>query len=348
MLAVYLGEVVYIDGHSTKLILSYHTTQMRFKYFCSVKGRVLKSVGSSYTVLTGYGQRIESRIKGKLRIEGFKSTNPLAVGDMVEFVVEPDGTGSISAVHERKNCVIRKSKNLSKQSHILAANLDQALILVTPASPRTSYGFIDRYLATAEAYGIPAALIFNKSDLLVDNSENTEWVDESMRLYHAIGYPCYKVSSLNMNDEVRSRMQELLKDKTSLIAGHSGVGKSTFINQLAPELNLRTNQISGVHDKGMHTTTFTEMFPLEFGGFVIDSPGIKEFGLVNMEKHEVAHYFPEIFKVSQNCKFNTCLHLTEPKCAVREALSNGVIAESRFHSYKSILNGDEVLRDYED
>ena len=320
-----------------------------------MKGLVIKSVGSSYIVLTNYGKRIECRIKGRLRIDGYKSTNPIAVGDKVEFAVDPDGVGAISAVDDRKNCIIRKSKNLSKQSHILATNVDQAMLVVTLTSPKTSFGFMDRFLATAEAYRIPAILIFNKADMYEKNEILKEELKKAMNIYENIGYKCYSVCSTDMGVEKKEAMISLLKDKITLLSGHSGVGKSTFVNAIEPSFDLKTQKISGTHDKGMHTTTFTEMHQLNFvglhpdkvgKGYIIDTPGIKEFSVVNMEKYEVFHFFPEIFKKSHDCKFNTCLHVNEPKCAVIDAVEKGEIALSRYHSYLSIMSGEEVVKEY--
>ena len=313
-----------------------------------MKGLVIKSVGSSYTVLTNYGKKIECRIKGRLRIDGYKSTNPISVGDKVEFAVDTDGIGAISAVDPRKNCIIRKSKNLSKQSHILATNVDQAMLVVTLAVPKTSFGFIDRFLATAEAYSIPSILIFNKADIFEEDEMLKEDLLKVMVIYESIGYKCYSVCSTKMKNEKREEIVSILKDKITLISGHSGVGKSTFVNSIEPSLDLKTGNVSAAHSKGIHTTTFSEMHALSFGGFIIDTPGIQEFSVINMDKYELSHYFPEIFRTSANCKFNTCLHLNEPKCAVIDAVEKGDISLSRYHSYLSIMNGEEVIKEYND
>jgi ribosome biogenesis GTPase len=313
-----------------------------------MKALVIKSVGSSYTVLTNYGKKIECRIKGRLRIDGYKSTNPIAVGDKVEFAVDTDGIGAISAVEKRKNCIIRKSKNLSKQSHILATNVDQAMLIVTLAVPKTSFGFIDRFLATAEAYSIPAILIFNKADIFEEDELLKEDLLSVMSIYEKIGYKCYSVCSTKMSKEKKETIISLLKDKITLLSGHSGVGKSTFINAIEPLLDLKTGNLSSAHMKGTHTTTFTEMHALSFGGFIIDTPGIKEFSVVNMDKYEISHFFPEIFKKASDCKFHTCRHINEPKCAVIEAVERNEIAPSRYHSYLSIMNGEEVIKEYND
>jgi len=309
---------------------------------------VIKSTGNWYSVLAEGEKTINCRIKGRLRIDGYKSTNPIAVGDRVVIELEGDGNGVISEVEKRKNCIIRKSKNLSKQSHILATNVDQAMLVVTLAVPKTSFGFIDRFLATCEAYRIPAILIFNKADIFEDEALLKKELQDAMRLYEKIGYQCYSVCSTEMKKEKKEEMISLLKDKTTLLSGHSGVGKSTLINSIEPSLNLKTQELSETHEKGMHTTTFTEMHPLRFGGFIIDTPGIKEFSVINMDKQEVYHFFPEIFKIGSECKFNTCLHLSEPKCAVIEAVEKGEIALSRYHSYLSIVHGEEVLKEYDD
>lgn len=272
-------------------------------------------------------------------MQGITTTNPIAVGDVVDFELEPDQeTGVINHLLPRKNYIIRKSINLSKQGQIIAANLDQALLVVTLASPRTSLGFIDRFLVTAEAYDIPAKLIFNKLDLF--SGEGLEILAEYKAIYENIGYPCYDVSALEgTNIDV---VQALLKDKTTLFSGHSGVGKSSLINALLPQLDLRTNEVSEWSDKGMHTTTFAEMFELPQGGFIIDTPGIRELGIVDIEKHELGRYFPEMRSRMQDCRFNNCRHINEPGCAVLEALENEDIELSRYESYLSIYNNNDT------
>ncbi len=300
-------------------------------------GLVLKSTGSRYLVKTE-GKILDCGIKGKLRLEGRKSTNPIAVGDIVDLEIDENGEAGISKIHPRKNYIIRKSINLSKQVQILASNLDQAVLMASLINPRTSLGFIDRFLVTAEAYRIPAVLVFNKLDLLNEDLKTIQ--KETVDLYRNIGYNCFEISSYNL-DEVKNLIS-LFKNKTTLLAGHSGVGKSTFINTLQPGLNIKTGQISSAHNKGKHTTTFAELHELEFGGYLIDSPGIKELGLVEMKKEELGHYFPEILARMNNCKFNNCLHVNEPRCAILEAVEKGEISEERYYSYLGILNGEEM------
>ncbi|MDR3697160.1 ribosome small subunit-dependent GTPase A [Mucilaginibacter sp.] len=304
-----------------------------------MQGLIIKSTGSWYSVLSDDGLRTECRIKGIFRTKGITTTNPLAVGDVVDFEMEPDQeTGVIVNLHPRKNYIIRKSINLSKQGQIIAANLDQALLVVTLASPRTSLGFIDRFLVTAEAYSIPAKLVFNKLDLFSD--EGLEVLADYKSIYENIGYPCYEVSALegtNIN-----QVKELLKDKVTLFSGHSGVGKSSLINALLPDLDLRTNQVSDWSDKGMHTTTFAEMFELPEGGFIIDTPGIRELGVIDIEKQELSHFFPEMRDRMHDCRFHNCRHINEPGCAVLKALENGEIELSRYESYLSIYHGNDT------
>jgi ribosome biogenesis GTPase len=302
-----------------------------------MNGIVTKSTGSNYLVKAG--DAIYSCVlKGKIRLEGRKTTNPIAVGDTVDFDIEDNDEAIITKIYPRKNYIIRKSINLSKQAQIIASNLDQAVLIATLVSPRTSLGFIDRFLITAEAYRIPAKLIFNKSDLLDESLLSIQ--QEIIKLYESIGYACFEVSSYDLKQI--ENLKPVFKDKTTLIAGHSGVGKSTFINALEPGLNLKTGIISAAHSKGMHTTTFAELHPLSFGGNIIDSPGIKELGLVEMKKEEVGHYFPEIRDRMNGCKFNNCLHVNEPKCAIIAAVEKGEISEERYSSYLGILNGEEM------
>lgn len=302
-----------------------------------MEGVVIKSTGSRYQVKAGE-EIYDCVLKGKIRLEDRKTTNPIAVGDIVDFDIEDNDEASIKKIHPRKNYIIRKSINLSKKTQIIASNLDQTVLIATLVSPRTSLGFIDRFLITAEAYRIPAKLIFNKSDLL--NEEGRAAQQEIIQLYEKIGYQCFEVSSYDVKQI--EALRDLFKDKTTLIAGHSGVGKSTFINALQPGLDLKTGEISSAHAKGMHTTTFAELHPLSFGGSIIDSPGIKELGLVEMKKEEVGHYFPEIRDRMNNCKFNNCLHVNEPKCAVIKAVEEGEISEERYSSYLGILSGEEM------
>lgn len=296
-------------------------------------GLVIKNTGSWYTVKTDEGVIIESKIKGNFRLKGIRSTNPVAVGDRVELILNQEGTAFISAIEDRRNYIIRKSSNLSKQSHILAANIDQALLLVTVNRPQTSTTFIDRFLASAEAYRIPVVLLFNKIDLL-DASER-RYQELLSRLYTTIGYRCLALSA--QTGEGIEALRELLMGQISLLSGNSGVGKSTLINCLLPDAHLRTAEISDAHNAGMHTTTFSEMLPLPEGGYVIDTPGIKGFGTFDIEREELGSYFKEIFRLSKDCRFNNCTHTHEPGCAVLQALQNHVVAESRYQSYLNML-----------
>lgn len=301
-------------------------------------GIVAKSTGSRYQVRTDDGTMIDCVLKGKIRLDGRKTTNPVAVGDVVDIECDENDDYVIRSIHPRKNYIIRKSINLSKQAQILASNLDQAVLVVTLVAPRTSLGFIDRFLITAEAYSIPAMLVFNKSDIL--DEELLKLQQEIISIYEKVGYRCIVVSSIKKDN--LEEVKELLRDKTTLVSGHSGVGKSTLVNAIEPGLDLKTGNISSAHLKGMHTTTFAELHPLSFGGFIIDTPGIKELGLVEMKKEEVGHYFPEIRKYMTQCKFNNCLHVNEPKCAVKEAVEKGEISDERYHSYLGILAGEEM------
>ena len=296
-------------------------------------GLVIKNTGSWYTVKTDEGAIIESKIKGNFRLKGIRSTNPVAVGDRVELILNQEGTAFISAIEDRRNYIIRKSSNLSKQSHILAANIDQALLLVTVNRPQTSTTFIDRFLASAEAYRIPVVLLFNKIDLL-DASER-RYQELLSRLYTTIGYRCLALSA--QTGEGIEALRELLMGQISLLSGNSGVGKSTLINRLLPDAHLRTAEISDAHNAGMHTTTFSEMLPLPEGGYVIDTPGIKGFGTFDIEREELGSYFKEIFRLSKDCRFNNCTHTHEPDCAVLQALQNHFVAESRYQSYLNML-----------
>ena len=305
-----------------------------------MKGTVYKSTGSWYTVKAEDGQFYQCRIKGKFRIKGIKNTNPVAVGDRVLFDLDhnvDEVVGVIIEIEERENYIIRKSVNLSKQTHIIAANIDIAFLIVTLNNPPTFTTFIDRFLVTAEAYGIKAVLLFNKVDTYTE--EEKDEIRYLLGMYRAIGYEAIPISAkTGKNIE---RVKEMMLGKTSLFSGHSGVGKTTLINQLQPGLSLKTSEISEQHLQGQHTTTFAEMFDLSFDAQIIDTPGIKGFGIVEIEKEELGDYFPEFFKLKEQCKFNNCLHLEEPKCAVKEALELGEIAMSRYKSYLQIIEGED-------
>ncbi len=304
-----------------------------------MQGLVIKSTGSWYQVVAEDGETYDCRIKGKFRIKGIKTTNPIAVGDKVNFDLEPNSvTGVIDVLHPRKNYIIRKSINLSKQAQIIAANLDQAFLIVTLASPRTSLGFIDRFLATAEAYDVPTCLVFNKLDLFSEHG--LEILEEYKMIYEKIGYPCYEVSALKgTNIPI---IEALLKDKVTLFSGHSGVGKSSLINALLPGFEIKTGEISEASDKGQHTTTFAEMHALPFGGYLIDTPGIRELGVVDIEKEVLSHFFVEMRDRLNQCRFNNCRHVNEPGCAVLAAVENDEIAVSRYESYLSIYHGNDT------
>ncbi|RZJ99849.1 MAG: ribosome small subunit-dependent GTPase A [Flavobacterium sp.] len=303
-------------------------------------GIVYKSTGSWYTVKNTEGSFIECRIKGKFRMKGIKSTNPIAVGDYVDYELDESSdkiTGTINNIHERRNYIVRKSVNLSHQMHIIAANIDRVFLLVTVNNPPTTFSFIDRFLVTAEAYGIEAVLVFNKIDTLDENS-----LDEQLYMQHVyqeIGYKCLRVSSTQMKGI--EELKQLMLGKVSMFSGHSGVGKSTLVNALEPSLHLKTTEISEQSKQGQHTTTFAEMYDLSFDARIIDTPGIKGFGMVNMEPSEISGYFPEFFKLQDECKFNNCLHKEEPHCAVKKALENDEIAWSRYQTYLKILEGDD-------
>jgi ribosome biogenesis GTPase / thiamine phosphate phosphatase len=302
-------------------------------------GIVIKSVGSRYKILLGSGNIIECVLKGKLREKEVQTTNPVAVGDNVTIDPGDDSkTGIITGVLVRKNYILRKSSNLSKQSQIIAANLDQLLLIVTIILPQTPVEFIDRVLSTAEAYSIPARIIFNKTDLYAGNE--LEKMEYLISVYSKIGYDCLKLS---LNDGTGiDEIIRVMKDRISLISGNSGVGKTTLLNILNPKLNLKTAEISDYHKQGKHITTFPEMHRLPFGGFAIDTPGLRGFGVVDMERNEIYHFFPEIFRISKNCRFYNCLHLDEPGCAVRQAVDQGEVDLLRYRSYLSILNDENT------
>ncbi len=300
-----------------------------------MKGLVVKSTGGAYGVLLSSGEMAECYVKGNFRIRGIRSTNPVAVGDTVTIEQQADGTNWIVDIQERKNYIIRRSTNLSKESHILATNLDQVALICTINHPVTNLVFVDRFLATAEAYRVPAVLIFNKVDLLTE--EELEQLAELCTLYESLGYPTIAISAKNVTS---STLASIFADKVTLLSGNSGVGKSTLLNAILGENVARTGEISTAHNKGMHTTTFSEMYPFE-GGWIIDTPGIKGFGVLDMEKEEISHYFKEIFRVSQACRFSNCTHTGEPGCAVLPAVEKGEIAASRFESYLSILGDIE-------
>ncbi|WP_373830728.1 ribosome small subunit-dependent GTPase A [Bacteroides heparinolyticus] len=305
-----------------------------------MRGLVIKNTGSWYTVFTDDGRKIDSKIKGNFRLKGIRSTNPVAVGDYVHIVVNQEGTAFISEIEDRRNYIIRKSSNLSKQSHIIAANVDLAALIVTVNYPQTSTTFIDRFLASAEAYGVEVVLVFNKLDLLSD--EERQYQDMMITLYHHVGYRCFPLSAAT--GEGIDGLRELLRGKVTLFSGNSGVGKSSLLNLLIPGIALRTAEISDAHNTGMHTTTFSEMIPLPEGGWVIDTPGIKGFGTFDMEPEEICGYFKEIFRVSKDCRFNNCKHTNEPGCAVRKAVEEHHISQSRYASYLSMLEDKDEAK----
>lgn len=303
----------------------------------TMEGLVIRNTGSHYVVAPdGGGPEVNCKIKGNFRIRGIRTTNPVAVGDHVSVgEPAPDGTAYITAISPRRNYIIRRASNLSKECHIIAANIDQAVLVATLAHPTTSTTFIDRFLATASAYDVPALLVINKADLLTE-PEDRELLDAVAYLYRSIGYGVVAVSARDGSgmDELRRH----LSGRTSLLSGNSGVGKTTLINALVPGLDLRTGEISAVHDQGMHTTTFSELFELPGGGAIIDTPGVRGFGTIDFDKYQVAHYFPELFELSKDCRFGNCTHTHEPGCAVLQALEEGRVAQSRYTSYLSILD----------
>lgn len=298
------------------------------------KGLVIRNTGNTYLVRDDNGNEYLSKAKGNLRLKDIRSTSPVVVGDIVFLDIYSDGTAFITDIEDRKNYIVRKASNLSKHAHILAANIDLALLCITVRFPETTTVFIDRFLMTAEAYSVPAYLVFNKVDLYEDDDDK-DYLDALINLYTTIGYP-YLKTSMSTGEGI-DELNKATAGKVVLLAGHSGVGKSTIINTLRGELVQKVGEISNYHSMGMHTTTYSEMIDLENGGMVIDTPGIKGFGTIDMEVEEVSHYFPEIFKFSDKCKFNNCMHLNEPDCAVLDALENHYISESRYHSYLNIV-----------
>lgn len=298
------------------------------------EGVVIKSTGSWYEVRNDSGEVVLCRLRGKIRLDGIRTTNPISVGDKVLYEKENNkDTCVINKILPRHNVIVRKSVNLSKASHIIASNIDQAILVATIAQPRTSTGFIDRFLVTAEAYHIPTTIVFNKCDLY--DEEQMAQAEELISTFENIGYKSFMISAKTgyRCDELK----EIMKDKVSLFSGHSGVGKSALVNRLDPNLNVRVGEISDVHEKGKHTTTFSQMFPLTFGGYIIDSPGIKEFGLYDMEKETLAQRFPEMRNLMHECKFSNCTHLHEPHCAIKDAVENNVIADWRYNDYCSMM-----------
>lgn len=305
-----------------------------------MRGLVYKSTGSWYSVKTPRNEQFDCRIKGKFRLDGIKSTNPIAVGDYVDFELEKNSdvvTGVINNICERKNYVLRKSVNLSKQTHILASNIDIVFLIITISSPVTSTNFIDRFLLTSNAYSINTVLLFNKIDLL-DEAEK-KVLKKLIEIYTNIGYKCFEISAKNQYNT--DKVKFLMKDNISMFGGHSGVGKSTLINSLQPNLNLRTNNISVQHSQGQHTTTNAELFDLDFGAKIIDTPGIRGFGIVDFNKSDIKNYFPEFYKLVNQCKFNDCMHVNEPKCIVKQYVEDGKIAISRYENYLQILEDDK-------
>lgn len=298
-------------------------------------GRVIKSTGSWYDIRNDAGEVVQCRLRGKIRLDGLRTTNPVAVGDWVNFEKERDkDTCVIDKIMPRTNVIVRKSVNLSKESHIIASNVDQAILVATIAQPRTSTGFIDRFTVTAEAYHIPVVIVFNKCDLY--NDEQNAAAEELMRVYNGIGYQSFVISAKTGYN--CDRLKTIMKDKLSMFSGHSGVGKSALVNRLDPELDIRVGEISEVHEKGKHTTTFAQMYELGFGGYIIDTPGIKEFALFDMEKETLAQRFPEMRALMHDCRFNNCTHLHEPHCAIKTAVEQGVIADWRYENYCNMMD----------
>ncbi len=307
-----------------------------------MKGTVIKSTGSFYDIKDEEGKIHKAKVRGKFRIKGIKTTNPVAVGDIVEFNIKPDGLAVIEKIYPRKNYLLRKSTNLSKKYHILASNIDRVFVVYTPKYPETLFSFIDRILLSAEAYGIPAVLLVNKTDLFENDPEARKKIALFRDIYGRAGYPVLEVSAETGKN--LDKLRELMKDKVSMFTGNSGVGKSSLINALAPGLNLKTKPVSEIHKQGKHTTTFAQMHPLPFGGYIIDTPGIRAFGTVEMEPEEVRNYFPEMRRFAGQCKFNNCLHINEPQCAVKQKVEEGVIPAERYLSYLDIV--DEIKSGY--
>jgi ribosome biogenesis GTPase len=326
-----------LSKHLFSKSFSLHSARLKKTQHLEIRtGTVIKSTGSNYRVHLDDGSVSDCKIKGKFRLNGIRTTNPISVGDRVDFETDDKGTNVIKNIHDRTNYIIRKASNLSKESHIIAANMDQLLLVATLVEPETSTGFIDRILLTAEAYHIPSTIIFNKVDRL--SEEQHKQLDALVEMYSDIGYDCHTLSFLTAEKTV---LENFLKDKVTLLSGHSGVGKSTFVNRIQPNLELRTAEVSDLYRKGKHTTTFAEMHMLDIGGAIIDTPGIKGFGVVDIEKEELSHYFLEMRALLSQCKFNNCQHINEPKCAVLDALEQGKISASRYQSYFNIHEDDE-------
>lgn len=300
------------------------------------QGKVLKSTGKRYTIELEEGKIIQSGIRGKIRLKGLKTTNPVSVGDHVQVEMQDDETGMIVSIFPRDNYIIRKSVNLSKESHIIAANVDRAYLLVTLIDPETSLSFIDRFLVSAEAYRIPVTLLINKMDYFIE--EEQDMLDEWVKMYENIGYTCRKISALKQQNI--TFLKEEIKGKQVVISGHSGTGKSTLVNQLDSSMHLKTSAISSAHGQGQHTTTFAEMHQLKSGGYIIDTPGIRSFGIIDLEKEVLSHYFPEMRALLNKCRFHNCQHLNEPGCAVKEAVEKGEIYASRYYTYVDLMTED--------
>lgn len=304
------------------------------------QGVVVKSTGKWCEVLSEDGEIIDCQIRGKFRNEGIRTTNPVAVGDKVTFSVGEDGTGVVSEIHDRKNYIVRKSVNLSKHAHIVASNIDRAFLVVTLTQPPTSTGFIDRFLVTADAYGVPVTILFNKVDIYDQKAE--EELAYYEYIYKSCGFPCFEISA--KTGQGIAEVREVMKDHINLVSGHSGVGKSTLINRLIPGADIKIGEVSRFHHKGQHTTTFAEMHRLPDGGFIIDTPGIKGFGLVDLNKDELHHHFPEMFALLPECRFHNCKHVNEPGCAVQEAIEQGELPEERYVNYRAMLEEEEGYR----